>query len=225
MTTMRLAEEVGQGRARRAVKPTYGYYRQNNGWITVSPATDLDELRYRRDGWEPLRRYGYLEMSGEWVADHPLEFLFMQGGAKELSLQQILESGFAIKAPTIPTCGTALGAGHNRHNGTCWEGAREVVFPQLAGLTAAEIGPFPCHFCERQLPTVKAQQQHEKVAHGPEKSDTRTGEALANALVEGFKGQAPGNGTTNNDAVVAELLGQIMAMREELAAMKAGKRN
>ncbi len=86
-------------------KPTYGYYRQPNGWITASPATNSDELRYRRGGWEPLTQYGYFEMSTPYMANNPLEPLFMRGGAHELPADQVLKQGLYLHPPVVPRCG------------------------------------------------------------------------------------------------------------------------
>ena len=81
-----------------AIKPTYGYYRQPNGWITVSPVTQLEEVAYIRDGWQSLPRYGRVEMTTEYMADHPLEPLFMAGGAKELFKPSPASSGTSADA-------------------------------------------------------------------------------------------------------------------------------
>lgn len=163
---------------------TYGYYRQPNGWITVSPMTQLDELKYRQEGWEPLAQYGRVEMASEYMADHPLEPLFMRGGAVELCREQIVESGLHLDPPLVPRCGRPLGQFHKSHNETCWKGAEPVFFPQLEEVPAT----FPCRFCDRVLPIEKAREQHEGVAHKDEKGDIRTGQTLADALVKGLRG-------------------------------------
>src|SRR3989304_5798911 len=94
------------------IMPTYGYYRQPNGWITVSPATDLEELSYRKEGWEPLTQYGRVEMTTEYIADHPFEGLFQAGGAKELPLQQVIEMSFVMTPPLVPTCNMRVNQNH-----------------------------------------------------------------------------------------------------------------
>lgn len=216
------------------VKPTYGYYRQPDGFITASPATDTDELQYRRDGWTPLRQYGYFEMATAYAANNPLEALFIRGGAHELSVRQIREQGLYIEPPLIPTCGTPLNQDHRRHAG-CFDAAKPVVFPQIAGLT--DLGPFPCRMgCDRQLPTVEARNQHEGVAHKPEKSDERTGRSLADALIEGLGGRKlePVEQTGSEAsaetflgpaaAYIARLKQEMQEIRGELAALKTVKR-
>ena len=168
--------------------PTYAYYRQPNGWITVSPCGDMDELKYRREGWEPLHQYGRFEMATEYAADHPLELLFIGGGAFELPYEQVIGQALHLNPPLIPSCSQTLGKSHRHHTGACWAGARAVRFPQLRG----DEQPFPCRFCDREdLPTEAARAQHEGVAHKEEKSDIRTGETLAASLIKGFGGQAP----------------------------------
>lgn len=187
MTTA-LEDAATQGRVPQ-VALTHGYYRQPNGWITVSPVTELEELRYRREGWEPLPAYGRVEMVSEYAVDHPLEALFMFEGARELSLEQIIESGLHLNPPVVPTCGTVLNQNHKRHTELCWRDAKPVTFPQLEEVPEG----FQCRFCERNpFPTDKARDQHEGVMHKDEKSDIRTGQTLADSLVEGLtKSQAP----------------------------------
>jgi uncharacterized small protein (DUF1192 family) len=172
-------------------KPTFGYYRQPDGFITASPATSLDELKYRRGGWVPLPQYGTFEMATPYAASHPLEPLFMRGGAHELSERQIREQGLYIETPMVPACKMPLGQEHKRHTFYCTDNATPVVFPQLEHMT--DLGPFPCLFeCGRPpFPTVAARDQHATVMHAPEKSDQRTGESLAAALITGLGGANP----------------------------------
>jgi hypothetical protein len=186
MPEMTALEDATRQGVTKQVKPTFGYYRQPNGWITVSPATDLEELSYRREGWEPLNQYGRIEMGTEYMADHPLEPLFMRGGVKELCVEQIIGMGLHLDPPVVPTCGRSLDQYHRHHMAVCWNGAKPVSFPQLDGM---ETESFQCRFCERSpFPTEKARDQHEGVMHKEEKSDIRTGETLADSLVKGLSG-------------------------------------
>lgn len=196
-------------------KPTYGYYRQPDGWITVSPATNTDELRYRRGGWEPLTQYGRFEMASPYMANHPLEPLFMRDGAHELTVDQVVKQGLYIDPPVIPRCRTPLGAEHKRHTRNCMNGAPKVEFPQVADLK--ELGPFSCPFgCGRNdLPTVAARDQHASVMHGPEKSDERTGKSLAEALILGLGGKNPA------DPAMAALVAHMERMERELEELRA----
>lgn len=182
MTAMEHAQSLGLTSGARS---EHAYYRQPNGWITVSPITELDELRYRREGWEPLPQYGHVEMTTEYVVDHPLEVLFMFGGAHELPVDQIIEMGLHLNPPLVPTCGKRLSQSHKKHNANCWVDAEPVSFPQLKESPSG----FPCRFCDRlPFPSEKARTQHEGVMHKDEKGDIRTGETLADSIVRGLKG-------------------------------------
>lgn len=178
------AQSVGPVR----IRPSYGYYRQPNGWLTVSPAADLDQLHYINRGWTYLRQYGRIEMSTEYAADHPFEGLFMLGGTKEFSREQIIQSGMHLNPPLVPSCRKPLSQYHPRHTRVCMEDAKEVHFPQIR---PEDLVPYPCHFCERISPTEEARNQHETVAHREERGELRGGEAVASALIKGFGGNAP----------------------------------
>ena len=203
------------------ITPTYGYYRQPNGWITVSPATELEEMAYRREGWQPLTRYGRVEMTTEYMAEHPFEVLFMKGGAKELPVEQVIEMGFTVTPPVVPACNTRIDQFHKHHGASCWEDAQPVVFPQLEGVL---IMSFACPICNRILPSAKARDQHEGVAHRSEKSDIRTGQTLADALVQGLRGVAATPAPTpNTPEANGGTLAELERVRAELAALKARK--
>ncbi len=157
---------------------TYGYYRQPDGWITVTLATALEELVNRNNGWEPLKQYGRVEMASAYAANHPFEALFQAGGAKELPVDQIIAMGLHLNPPLIPACEKQLNQYHKRHDEDCWPGAKPVEFPQLENPPPA-VG---CTFCEREFPTKAASTQHETVMHKEDKGDIRLGSALAEAL-------------------------------------------
>lgn len=209
-----------------AVKPNYGYYRQPDGRVTLSPANDLDELKYSRMGWTALRQYGKFEATSPYVANHPLEGLFLAGGAKELSLEQITVQGFHVDPPTVPGCGRTLNQFHPHHAPACFEQVQVVYFPQLEGV---DLAVFPCSFgCGRTLPTEPALQQHERVAHAPEKSDERTGEslaaALAKALISGFGGKVPAANPAEEAPaldVPAQIAEVIMVQQQAIEALRA----
>ena len=158
---LQAATALSLGQENPKVRPTYGYYRQPNGWITLSPAMNTDELRYRRNGWTPLRQYGNVEMTTPYMANHPLEPLFMQGGAFELPEDQIREQGLYMNPQLIPTCRTPLNQDHKHHEYACMERAKPVVFPQLARMK--DLGPFKCTICDRVLPTIESREQHTNV--------------------------------------------------------------
>lgn len=183
--TMNLAQQIGTTGIPETVRPSWGYYRQPNGWLTGSPATEIEELKYRREGWEPLLQYGRFMMDNDYMADHPFEPLFIRGGAHEFSLEQIVQSGFHLKPPVVPTCGRPLHQYHPIHRATCWVGAKPVVFPQLDG---KQFEDFSCRFCGEAKATKQVRDQHEAVAHKKEQGEVRTGEALAAALLKGLQG-------------------------------------
>lgn len=177
-----------------AITLNYGYYRQPNGWITGSAVTMLERVQYEQEGWEHLPNYGRFEMANPYAANHPLEQLFMMGGAHELPVAQVIESGLALNPPLIPACKTLLTQFHKRHNADCMVGAQPVEFPQLEGVDVNYDG-FKCNFCTDVRPTMEANDQHEGVAHKDEKANIRTGEVLGDKIAEGL-GRALGNGAT-----------------------------
>ena len=196
------------------IRPTFGYYRQPNGWITVSPATELEELSYRKEGWTPLPRYGRVEMTNEYMSEHPFELLFIGGGAKEMPIQQVIEMGFALEPPDIPACKQRIDQLHKHHLVSCWEGAQPVHFPQLEGTVVP--GPFPCTVCNRLLPTEKAKDQHENVAHRPEKSDIRTGQTLAESLAAALRPQP-------DSPVAPDIMAELAALRAKVSALETAR--
>ena len=203
---------------------TYGYYRQPDGFITAASATNTDELKYRRGGWEPLLQYGNFEMSTPYMVSHPLEPLFIRGGERELTVRQIVEQGLYMEPPVIPSCRQTLDQMHKHHEPSCFRNTKSVEFPQLDGVA---VGPFPCAFgCGRLSPTKEAAEQHAGVMHKPEKSDERTGESLAAALLLGFGGTAVApttapTATTPGAVDVSSILAAMETMQREIAALRA----
>ena len=114
-------------------KSVLGYYRQPNGWITVSPQTDLDQLKYIRKGWTPLPQYGVVSMTCEYDMDNPFEALFLAGGAKELPVEQVIQMGLHLKPQLLPSCGRRIDQVHKKHKASCFVNPQPVIFPQLAG--------------------------------------------------------------------------------------------
>ena len=210
-------ETVQRSAALGKISPTYGYYRQPNGWVKPAVVTELEELGYRREGWMPLPQYGRFDMGTGYAADHPLELLFINGGAKELCEEQIRQQGLYMNPPLLPSCRQALTQIHRRHIPACWVGAQKTVFPQVATMTG--LGPFPCRFCGVAKPTVQARNQHEGVVHKEEKSDIRTGETLADGLIRGLRPGVPAPSADVN----AALLKRIEELEAQMAAKVAQK--
>ena len=196
-----LSAQLGQ-----KIQPTHGYYRQPNGWITFSPITRLEKLRYTEQGWEALDQYGVFDPS-PYVVNHELEGLFMKGGAHELILDQIIKTGLYINPPMVPTCGIHLTQYHRRHDTLCWAGAKPVEFPQLEGL---DLKPFPCEFCDRVLPTSEAKTQHQSVAHSESLGNIQQGQSLGTSLAAAL-------GNVNQPPDQEALLKRIEELQEELA--------
>jgi hypothetical protein len=221
---MTLAHEVSDpvsSELGRRIQPTYGYYRQPNGWITVSPITRLEKLRYVEQGWVSLDAYGAFDM-GAYTANHPFEGLFMFGGAKEMSVEQILQNGLYIDPPLVPRCRQHLTQFHRAHAASCWRGATPVEFPQLADVPKELIGPFVCDFCQRKMPTNEAREQHQSVAHTEPLGDVRTGTSLGKALAEAMnKASASATPAPSQDALlqkIADLEKKVAASADEKCA-------
>ena len=184
---VQLEEGIASGVANdRRIQPTYGYYRQPNGWITVSPITRMERIKYVEEGWEHLARYGSFDMS-PYVAAHPFEALFMFGGVGEMPAEQVIQMGLYLDPPRVPTCRQQLTQFHRGHTPGCWQGASRVQFPQLADVDQGLLGPFPCAFCERQMATIQAREQHQMVAHKDALGNLQTGRSLGASLADALK--------------------------------------
>ena len=182
MTTPEVSETASSELGRR-IAPTFGYYRQPNGWITVSPTTRMEKMRYIEQGWQHLQQYGAFDMS-PYVANHPFEALLMFGGAHEMPVSQLLETGLYLNPPMVPTCREQLTQFHRAHQAGCWRGAQPAVFPQMAEVEESLLGPFACDFCDRSLPTSAGREQHQSVAHKERMGDMQTGKSLGSSLAE-----------------------------------------
>src|SRR3990167_8478355 len=128
---MTLAHEVSDpvsSELGRRIQPTFGYYRQPHGWITTSPLTRLEKRPHARPGCGALGAYGAFDM-GAYTANPPFEGLFMCGGAKEMSVDQILQTGLYIDPPLVPRCRQHLTQFHRSHTANCWRGAQRVGVP------------------------------------------------------------------------------------------------
>ena len=171
----------------KIAKPIFGYYRQPNGYITVSVTSPMERLRYLEEGYVYLKDYGAFDMTTEYSANHPFELLFIKGGAKEMPEAQVVELGFNIHPPKIPRCRQAISQYHKGHRGACFP-TIPVAFPHV---TSRES--FPCRFseCNRFLeenafPTLAGRDQHEGLMHKEAKGDIKTGEAIGEAIISGL---------------------------------------
>ncbi|MDP2662629.1 MAG: hypothetical protein Q8R28_18075 [Dehalococcoidia bacterium] len=199
MVTSEVSEGLSADVGRR-IAPTYGYYRQANGWVKPATNTRLERLKYIEHGWEYLGQYGAFDMS-PYMASHPLDALFMFGGAKELPVDQIIEMGFHLNPPQVPTCRMHITQFHRRHSADCFRGAAPVVFPQLADVAPERLRGHSCEFCPRVMPTAQGLFQHQQVAHSKELNNMQAGKSLATALGQG---QAQPQGLSEVDRLRAE---------------------
>lgn len=173
-------DDVGDSLGKN-IQATYGYYRQPNGWVTASPITRLELLKYTEEGWQYLEAYGAFDMTPYGVT-HIFEGLFMFGGAKELCADQILQTGLYFDPPLVPRCKQHLTQFHRAHKAACWRGATKVEFPQLATIPKELIGPFPCEFCSRKMATQEGRRQHQQVAHTTPLNNIELGRTLGNTM-------------------------------------------
>lgn len=218
-----IAVDINDPQIRRA-SPGFGYYRQPNGYITVSVTSAMERMNYMEEGWQPLTQYGSFDMATEYMANHPFEPLFMQGGAGELPLRQVIDNGFHVKAPIIPRCGQPLGPTHKRHSDRCWPG-KAVVFPQLP----EDTPKFPCRFegCNRslpgsELPTKSALDRHETVMHKEERGDITTGNVLGEAIVKGLANIMTKSTNLDTPEISSILAGMKLTEAQKLYLLKNG---
>lgn len=198
------------------IQPTFGYYRQPNGWITVSPITRLERISYIEQGWEHLAKYGAFDMT-PYVANHPFEGLFMFGGAGEMQVEQIIATGLYMDPPLVPTCRQHITQFHRGHKVGCWRGAKPVVFLQLADVPKGVLGPFPCEFCPRKLPTQQARNQHQQVAHKEELGNLQTGRSLGTSLAEAMSTVPKAGILVSSDPEREALFARIAELQAEKA--------
>jgi len=164
-----------------------------SGEIVACDASDMELMKKIRRGWQVLTDYGQFG-SCAYYMDHPFEPLFQAGGARELSINQLLDLGYHLHPPLVPTCEQHVGASkdHLTHLGRpgagsakaqgCWRGARPVYFPQLKDVSLPEA-PELCEYCGRDdLPTERALRQHQDVMHADRKQQQDLGSAIVSGL-------------------------------------------
>jgi hypothetical protein len=169
------------------------YCRAPGGEIVSTDASPMEMMKKINRGWQVLNDYGQFG-SNVYYMDNPYEPLFQAGGAHELGVEQIVNLGYHLRPPLVPTCEKHVGQtkDHLTHVGRpgagsakaqgCWRGARPVRFPQLERV---QVPPAPdeCEFCDRDdFPTDRALKQHQDVMH----NDRRQQQALGEAIVSGL---------------------------------------
>lgn len=210
-----LVEDVAAGLGRK-LQPTFGYYRQPNGDITISPVTRMEKLKYEERGWEHLARYGAFDMT-PYVANHKFEGLLMMGGVHELSTRQLIETGMYFNPPRVPTCKQHITQYHRAHTSQCWVGAKLAVFPQMKEVPSEQLGPFTCEFCDRRIPTAQGLAQHQSVAHRDEQARLQTGRSMGQSLAAVLSG-SPGS---NGNQEVERLASQVATMERRIRELTA----
>jgi len=191
------------------------YCRMPSGEVVACDASDMELMKKIRRGWQVLTDYGQFGSSAYYM-DNPYEPLFQAGGARELSVQQVLDLGYHLHPPLVPTCEQHVGATkeHLTHVGRlgggsakaqgCWRGARPVYFPQLKDVSLPEA-PEPCEYCGRDdLPTERALRQHQDVMHADRKQQQDLGSAIVSGLQQ--TGMNGGLDVSTIAAVVATTL-------------------
>lgn len=193
------------------------YVRNPLGEVVAVDASDTEIMKKVRRGWIPLFEYGQFGSSSYYM-DHPYECLFQAGGAREMSVEQVVAQGYHLRPPLVPTCEKHVGTeghlahagspqGRNRRERGCWDGAQPVVFPQLAA--AHFETPDECEYCGRDdFATDQALRQHQSVMH----ADRRQQVELADGIVAGLvrTGTLPsGSGSATEIAAAV-----VMALRQ-----------
>lgn len=182
----------------------YQYYRQPNGYVTVSPAFGTDMLRYMMEGWVPLTKYGRFKLN-QHVHENKFEWLFQRNGQLEVPIQQLIEEGFHTREMKVPGCGLWYGKPESYefqsermredivpnkshiHDHQCYEEGWVVTFPQFKQEMPQS---FPCQFCSDVGTTEKALERHVSIAHKDRVAAFSTANAIAAAL-KGFAAIAP----------------------------------
>lgn len=141
------------------------YWKRNDGRVITGP--EPRETMYAifvAKGYQPLFEYGNLPSPGAPVPccrhlsmkDNQYHILFAKGGAKELSVDQIINAGWHEKPPTVH--------------------GKVVTFPQLAGI---EIETVECPECDKPLYGIRGtpriiqhMRQHGRAQHGWNRRET-----------------------------------------------------
>jgi hypothetical protein len=194
------------------------YVRNPLGEVVAVDASDNEIMKKVRRGWTPLFEYGQFGSSAYYM-DNPYEPLFQAGGARELSAEQIISMGYALRPPLVPTCEQHVGQskehlahvgspqGRNARERGCWNGARPVHFPQLESVDVIE--PPECEYCGRDdFSTEQALRQHQSVMHADRRQQVELADGIVAGLIRG--GSLPsGSGATDIAAAVVMALRQL----------------
>lgn len=135
------------------------YWRRRDGRIITGPEPrETLYATYQRKGYTPLPQYGLLPTPGSMVPccrgkfmrTEQFHVLLARGGAKEMSIDQIITAGWHIRPPVIH--------------------GKAIKFPQLKGI---EIDQVECDECDKPFWGVRgsrsiitALRQHCNARHG-----------------------------------------------------------
>jgi hypothetical protein len=205
------------------------YLRTPSGEVVFADAQDGEIMKKVRRGWTPLFEYGQFGSSAYYM-DHPFEPLFQAGGARELSIEQVISLGYHLRPPLVPTCERHVGTeGHLAHSGSptgrnareqgCWARAQPVDFPQLdqPGVNVPQAPP-ECEYCGRDdFATEQALRQHQSVMH----SERRQQVELADGIVAGLTRSGSLSGGTSAAEIAAAV---VIALRQLEQPAKAPAR-
>jgi len=199
------------------------YCRFPDGSIIPCDASPMELMKKINRGIQVLNDYGQFG-SNAYYMEHPFEPLLQAGGAREFTVQQIVELGYHLRPPLIPTCEQHVGMSkdHLSHTGRplagsakaqgCWRGARPAWFPQLEGVDLPEA-PEPCDApgCDRgDFPTIEARRQHQSVMH----ADLRQQRELGDAIVAGLQrsGVISGGNAHSAEAIATAVAATLRAL-------------
>ena len=196
------------------------YCRFPDGSIEACDSSPMELMKKISRGITPLPDYGQYGSNIYYMAN-PFEPLFQAGGAHEMSAEQIINLGYHLRPPLVPTCEQHVGQGkdHLAHLGRpgggsakaqgCWRGARPVHFPQLDSVEVPSQ-PDECEFCGRDdFPTQRALKQHQDVMH----NDRRQQQALGEAIVSGLhQTGVVGGGSMDPGAIAAVVAATLQTL-------------
>jgi hypothetical protein len=195
------------------------YCRMPSGEVVACDSSDSELMKKIKRGWVALNDYGQFGSSAYYM-DHPYEPLFQAGGAREMSVAQVIELGYHLRPPIVPTCERHVGDSkdHLMHSGApgassakaqgCWRGAQPVHFPQLDGVSLPER-PDECEYCGRDdFATVRSIKQHQDVMH----NDRRQQQQLGEAIVSGLQHTGVVSAGTDASAIAAAVAATLQAL-------------
>lgn len=146
----------------------YVYRRDRDGWIRLGPSSRTDQERFLILGDTFLPQYGEHE-GGPDVMGREYDMLFRLGGQKEMPVEQVIQMGFASKAPVVD--GKPI-----------WVDSPVEAFPQLEGVDVPQMRK--CRYCSRELWLDEQEQSHVSVMHADRIAAFEQANAIASGMAE-----------------------------------------